>query len=161
VAQLDPGTNAESPAMCRAAEGNARTAGGVEAYRYDPRLRFDAQVGLERLRCVKDREIAGLLFKLYGYVERRELARSAATKPLVVKTQSERWRQIAIDALAGKRGAEAREFAEYLLKGDDGRDHLDEGSVRAFARGYEKLRVATLGEQNDANARRPARHRAG
>lgn len=140
MAQRELATDVEGSPISNDAEGDLH---GAEAYAFDPQLRADALVGLERLRSVEDREIAGLLFKLYRHLERRELAQTSAPKPPIVKTQSERWTQVALNALAGKCGIEARELAEYFLKGDDGRDQLDEASVKAFARGYEKLRSST------------------
>ena len=116
---------------------------GVEAYAYDPGLRAGDQVGLDRLRCVEDREIAALLYKLHGHVERRaqlELQQvvAARVRP-IVKTEPERLRQVARDALAGKLGSDARELAEYFLRSDDGRDCANAGALEAFGRGYAKL----------------------
>ena len=113
---------------------------GVEAYAYDPGLRVDEQVGLERLRCVEDREIAALLYQLHGQVERRE---RAERKPSAVRTpppdESARLRQVARDSLAGKLGADARELAEYFLRDANGTPRNDEHSMLAFGRGYAKL----------------------
>lgn len=119
---------------------------GVEAYAYDPGLRANELVGLDRLRGVEDREIAALLYSLHAHLERRErqaqqLAAAPRARPLV-KSEPERLRQVARDALAGKLGADARELAEYFLRGEDGRDCAGEGALEAFGRGYAKLAKA-------------------
>jgi hypothetical protein len=53
-----------------------------EAYPYDPNLKIDALSGLERLRCIADRELAAHLFILFEQAQRNtQLAtRSAAPR---------------------------------------------------------------------------------
>jgi hypothetical protein len=112
---------------------------GVEAYPYDPTLRLERQVGLDRLRCIEDRRLAAELYLLYVFAQQNQRNRLRAPQQAPGR-KVEGFRVIARRALAGEFGCDARELAEYVLLDEAGRERMDELSLREFARGFKKLR---------------------
>jgi hypothetical protein len=117
---------------------HATTADGLEAYPYDPSLKMDALSGLERLRCIADRELAAHLFILFEHAQRntQAAARGAASRPCEFDT--ERLRLLAARALGGELGSEPKELAECMLSDEAGT--LDDRSVREFLMALRELR---------------------
>jgi hypothetical protein len=115
--------------------------GGAEGYPFDPTLRAEEQRGLDLLRCIKDRQLAGYLYALHAVAERNSTTieptpeRSAPLSVFAIRAMAER-------ALAGEFGCDARELAEYLLLDETGRPGMDARSLREFAQAFAKLRRA-------------------
>lgn len=114
----------------------ATTADGLEAYPYDPSLKMDALSGLERLRCIADRELAAHLFILFEQAQRNTQVAGAASRPYEFDT--ERLRRLAARALGGELGSEPKELAECMLSDEAG--PLDDRSVREFLIALRELR---------------------
>ena len=110
----------------------AREGRGSDAFAYDPARRASEQSGLDRLRCVADREIAELLFKLYGHIKKRETALADRKVRAPAEQGLERLRNVGRRALAGDLGPDLQDLAEHLLRDECGRERTDDESFRAF-----------------------------
>lgn len=116
-----------------------RTFSGAEDYPYDASLRAEQLRGLDRLRGIADRKLAGYLYVLYARADgntSREAERRAE-HPL----RLDALRRVAVRALDGEFGTDARELAAYLLLDEAGRQRLDEAPLRAFAARFRELRM--------------------
>jgi len=138
-----PGTDGGAPKSAASAPSER----GVEAYPYDPALRPHEQSGLDRLRCIQDRELAAVLYRIYVLTERkrhRAAGSTAAPGKPSPRASSRRentigLRVLATRALAGELGFAAQELAMNLLIDDAGRELADERSLREFARAFQTL----------------------
>jgi hypothetical protein len=110
---------------------------GVEAYAYDPALRLHEQRGLDRLRCVEDREIAGLLYNIYLLAERNRARVHAA--PADKRGGLIGVRLLARRALDGELGFAARELASNMLLDELGCELAHDNALAAFARAFKRL----------------------
>jgi hypothetical protein len=134
IAQRRDGGTRREPAA-----PSADAVAGAEGYPFDPALRAEEQRGLDRLRCIKDRQLASYLYQLHAVAERNSksarptLERSAPLSVFAIRATAER-------ALAGEFGCEARELAEYLLLDETGRPRMEARSLREFAQAFAKLR---------------------
>ena len=108
----------------------AITAQGPEAYPYDPNLKMDALSGLDRLRCIADRELAAHLFILFEHAQRNTQVASRGAASLPHEFDTERLRLLAARALRGELGSKPKELAECMLS--EGTGKLDDRSVREF-----------------------------
>jgi hypothetical protein len=140
MAPRDGAEHVFTSAASAGADSSARTEAGVEAYGYDPTLRLEQQSGLDRLRCVQDRDLATVLYKLYFHAERRARTPQAcrAARPLP-NIHLQRLRVAADRARAGELGSDARELAEYVLRDEAGRERSDECALREFGQALAKL----------------------
>lgn len=120
----------------RTIANRARTGRGSDAFAYDPSRRASDQSGLDRLRCISDREIAELLFKLYGHIEERERAASAFVGRARPRAEQrlEGLRMMGRRALAGELGQDLQDLAEGVLRDESGRERTDDESLHAFGR---------------------------
>lgn len=118
---------------------------GAELYPFDPSLRADQASGLDRLRCIADRNYASVLFDIYLLAERNEaLAKQencAAEKTARIRS---RIRLLAREALAGELGDEAHELARHVALGADGRVCDDDRTLAELARALMALGVTTV-----------------
>jgi hypothetical protein len=110
---------------------------GVEVYSYDPTLCVHEQAGLDRLRCIADREMAAVLYNIYVLVERNR-ARARPT-PAAPHEGAIGLRVLATSALDGEFGYAARELASNLLIDEHGREIADERALKEFWRAFRKL----------------------
>jgi hypothetical protein len=119
----------------------ATTTDGLEAYPYDPSLKMDALSGLERLRCIADRELAAHLFILFEQAQRNTQVAGAASAPYEFDT--ERLRLLAARALRGELGSKPKELAECMLfgRGRDARRSFSSGIFDGVARAQEAVTV--------------------
>lgn len=111
---------------------------GAESYPFDRSVRAEHERDLDRLRGFADRKLAAYLFDLYV------LAATNSSKPLTTAkasaTSMEVVRALARRALTGQLGAEARDLAEALFLDTNGRERVDEPTLRVFARAYRELK---------------------
>lgn len=115
--------------------------GKVEDYPFDSRLVVEMQIGLDKLRCVKDRSLAKQLFDLYWIVEQNERdpgfhRREAARRAREEAQTTESLAQCATAALEGDYGPAAKELASAMLFDDStfGRPRrTDRATLEAFA----------------------------
>lgn len=114
----------------------ATTADGLEAYPYDPSLKMDALSGLDRLRCIADRELAAHLFILFEQAQRNTQAAARGGAPL--SSDSDVRRLLAERALRGELGSRPKELAECMFSDEVGT--LDDRSVREFLFALRELR---------------------
>jgi len=121
------------------ASGIGQRAAGVEDYPFDPRLLIHEQSGLDRLRCIPDRELAGVLYRLYMLQERNRGPSHGASPP--ADTPRVGLRVLAMRALAGELGFAAQELATNVLVDESGRENVTEQSLRVFARAFRNLRA--------------------
>jgi len=113
---------------------------------YNPRLRIEMQVGLDRLKCIKDRALAAVLYDLYFYAERNssdprmreQLQREAEDQ------ERQKLEAVANSALTGKLGKDAQVIAEEILHDRSGwggpKRRRDLPSLREFDRELTALR---------------------
>ena len=116
----------------------ATRAAGPEAYPYDPNLKIDALSGLERLRCIADRELAAHLFILFEQAQRNTQLATRSAAPRSCELDTERFRLLAERALTGELGSQPKELAECMLSDKAGT--LDDRSVREFLVALRELR---------------------
>ncbi|MFZ5894692.1 MAG: hypothetical protein ACOY0T_26755 [Myxococcota bacterium] len=131
-------TDAPPPAR-RADEASAvgQRAASVEDYPFDPTLLIHEQSGLDRLRCISDRELAGLLYSLYMLQERN---RSSAPAPTPSANPPRvGLRVLAMRALGGELGFAAQELATNLLVDESGRENITERALHNFAGAFRRL----------------------
>lgn len=122
---------------------------GAQGYPYDPALRVEMQVGLDKLRCVQDRAQAEQLFQLYRYLEPKWLDGTAARWLAEERKEQQagqlEWlRSLSSRALAGGLGDPAKQLALHMLEVDKGyrRDVRDDlRSLQEFESELRKLRV--------------------
>ena len=114
---------------------------GVEQYPFDPLLRAEAVEGLDRLRCISDRNYAATLYEIYILAERNEAALKGEERQAAEKTARvrDRLRQLARRALAGTLGDEAQELARYVLANRDGGLRDDSRALAELGRALAEL----------------------
>ena len=117
---------------------DATTAVGPEAYPYDPNLKIDALSGLERLRCIADRELAAHLFILFEQAQRNTQMATRSAAPRSCELDIARLRLLAERAFRGELGSQPKELAECMLSDKAGT--LDDHSVREFVIALRELR---------------------
>lgn len=123
----------------RAPVSSKQTASGAEAYRFDPSLRIEEQSGLDRLRCIEDRELAHILYSIYVLREEGQ-ARAVSARPSNAKaSRTIGIRVLATRALSGELGFVAQELATNLLVDESGRENFTERTLQDFARAFRKL----------------------
>ena len=123
----------------RAVEASGgRRAAGAEDYPFDPTLRMHEQSGLDRLRCISDRDLARVLYRLYVLQERNH-ALSGVAAPSVRTPPRIGARLLAVRALAGELGFAAQELATNLLVDESGRENVTEQSLQDFAQAFRNL----------------------
>lgn len=115
-------------------------AAGVEDYPFDPALLIQEQSGLDRLRCISDRELAAVLYRLYMLQQRDGGSSHAATPPGSAPRVG--LRVLAMRALGGELGFAAQELATNLLVDESGRENVTERTLQDFARAFRNLRRA-------------------
>jgi hypothetical protein len=132
-------TAAAPPSTQRAdrASASGQGAAGAEDYPFDPRLLIHEQTGLDRLRCISDREIAAVLYSLYMLQERKRVS-APAPRPSA-STPRVGLRVLAMRALGGELGFAAEELATNLLVDESGRENITERTLRDFARAFRNL----------------------
>ncbi|HKY34449.1 MAG TPA: hypothetical protein VJN18_00805 [Polyangiaceae bacterium] len=123
--------------MAQRSQALERTS-GADDYPYDASLRAGALQGLDRLRAVPDRKLAGYLYVLYTQADRNSAEHSerCAKHPVTLDALS----RVAVRALNGDFGPDAHELAAYLLLDEAGRQRLDEAQLRVFADRFRELR---------------------
>lgn len=128
---------------------SAQPRGSAAQFPYDPQLRVEMQVGLDKLRCVPDRDLAQLLYNLHvalkprwgGPDEKRWLEQEARRRE-----DSELAGLIAMSdrVFKGEFGDPAKQLAELVLLADGayGRRErrTDLPSLREFDVEFRKLR---------------------
>jgi len=119
---------------------------GAEQYPFDPLLRPEQVSGLDRLRCIADRQYAATLYDIYLLAERNELeankaghraAKSAARVNLI----RSRLHELAHRALAGELGEEAQELARHLVTDGAGNVRADGRAMAELGRALAELGV--------------------
>src|SRR5450755_891587 len=105
----------------------ATRAAGPDAYPYDPNLKIDALSGLDRLRCIADRELAAHLLILFEQAQRNTQLATRSAAPRYCAPATERFRLLAERALTGELGSQPKELAECMLSDKAGT--LDDRSV--------------------------------
>jgi hypothetical protein len=128
------------PPSARRADNSAAVsqhAAGVEDYPFDPKPLIHEQTGLDRLRCISDRELAAVLYGLYMLQARNR--GSAPTIPPRASAPSPGLRVLAMRALGGELGFAAQELATNLLVDESGRENVTERTLRDFARAFRNL----------------------
>ena len=134
-------------------QGNKpKQARGVEAYPYDPLLRPETQLGLDRLRCVSDRALAAMLYELFQVAERN--TSEAVARARQHAQVREQVRQLASRALGGDLGPKARELARATLLDERGARFNDDRALRHFARAFRELQRLDSAP-NEASAQDP------
>lgn len=130
---------AASPSARRPDDSSAASqrAAGVGDYPFDPKLLIHEQSGLDRLRCISDREIAAVLYSLYMLQERNRGSDPAPTPS--ASTPRVGLRVLAMRALGGELGFAAEELATNLLVDESGRENITERTLRDFARAFRNL----------------------
>jgi hypothetical protein len=123
----------------------AAPSGTAADYPYDPRLRVELLTGLDKLRAVRDRETAQLLYELYFVAERnqRDPRFWKERERLENKQRAEEEqarRVLASRALDGKLGQEARDLAIGILVDTGGKVRTDMVAIDLFNREWRKLR---------------------
>jgi hypothetical protein len=104
---------------------------GADQYPFDPLLHPGSLEGLDRLRCIADRQYAATLYEIYVLAERNEAElkrveeQSAEAEGKRARMRAQLWR-LANKAISGALGTEARELAEYLLASDARSDRADD-----------------------------------
>ena len=121
----------------RRADAVGQRAASVEDYPFDPTLRIHEQCGLDRLRCISDRELAAVLYSLYMLQARNRDSAPTATPP--ASTPRVGLRVLAMRALGGELGFVAQELATNLLVDESGRENVTEQTLRDFARAFRNL----------------------
>ena len=119
---------------------------GVDCYPFDPLLRPESVDGLDRLRCIPDRQYAAMLYKLYELAERNEAEYRRKQEHLLRAAEKrerarQRLRELARRALAGAFGVEAQELARCVVV--DAVDNLrnDDRTLAEFGRVLTELGV--------------------
>lgn len=87
----------------------------ADAYEYDPKLRLDQQVGLDRLRCIPDRKMAAALHALYLAISEKPRERTPGAEGTRKRPGAPDFRKVEIlaaRAFAGELGFEANELAQ-------------------------------------------------
>jgi hypothetical protein len=115
-----------------------RRAIGADNYPYDASVHAEKLEGLERLRALSDRRLADYLYVLFAQADRNSEA--AVTRPARLAVSIDRMRSVALGALNGELGPDARELAAYLLLDSAGRQRLDAVQLKLFADGLRELR---------------------
>ena len=84
---------------------------GAEAYPFDPRLRFESQRGLDRLRCIADRALAADFFAIFQAAERNTETALLAEREQAHREDAElkQLSRLATRALAGELGSDETE----------------------------------------------------
>jgi hypothetical protein len=129
-----------TPPSARRADDSAavsQEAAGVEDYPFDPKLIIHEQAGLDRLRCISDRELAALLYSLYVLQERKRGSTPTATPP--ASRPRVGVRVLAMRALGGELGFAAQELATNLLVDESGCENVTEQTLRDFAGAFRNL----------------------
>jgi hypothetical protein len=119
-----------------------RSAGGAEAYPYDPTLRLESQRGLDRLRCFPDRALAAEFFALFQAAERNTEAALLAQREQARRDAADLNGLCALAArtLAGEFGAEPKELAKRLLLDQAGQCTKNARVLREFKRALVQLK---------------------
>ena len=125
---------------------------GVEAYPYDPLLRPETQLGLDRLRCVSDRALAAVLYELFQVAEQN--TSEAAARARQHARVREQLQQLANRALEGDLGPKASELARAALLDERGSRINDDRALRHFARAFRELQRLDA-VANEASAQDP------
>ncbi|MFZ5894773.1 MAG: hypothetical protein ACOY0T_27160 [Myxococcota bacterium] len=115
----------------------SQQAAGVEDYPFDPKLLIHEQTGLDRLRCISDREMASVLYSIYMLQERNRASAPAATPP--ASTPRVGLRVLATRALRGELGFAAQELATNVLVDESGRENVTEETLQYFGRAFRNL----------------------
>jgi len=115
---------------------------GAEAYPYDPKLRFESQRGLDRLRCVPDRALAADLFAIFQAAERNTEAAILAEREQAQRDEAERKGlcTLAARTLAGEFGSDEKKLATHVLLDDSGQCATGLRSLREFKRALIQLK---------------------
>jgi hypothetical protein len=112
---------------------------GADAYQFDPSLRIQEQSGLDRLRCIEDRELADVLYRIYMLREEGGARGSSAPAPRTLAPRTIGIRVLATRALTGELGFAAQELATNLLVDESGRENVTERTLQDFARAFRNL----------------------
>lgn len=117
---------------------------GVEQYPFDPSLRPEDLEGLDRLRCVSDRAYAATLYDLYLLAERNEAqAKRKQQRHAQVaehaECRPEPLHQLALQALAGELGPDAKDIARCVVADVDGNVRKDHRALNEFGRVLDEL----------------------
>lgn len=123
--------------------------GGAERYPYDPRLRVEMQVGLDKLRCIPDRELAQTLFNFHKALEPKWQS-PEARKWLEIESRKredaelEHLLSLSERAFKGELSEPVKQLAEHILLAEAtyGRRQrrTDLPSLREFDFEFKKLR---------------------
>lgn len=116
-----------------------RPSSGAEAYRFDPSLRIQEQSGLDRLRCIEDRELAGVLYRIYMLCEKGRARTQSGGAKRETAAGTIGVRVLARRALSGELGFAAQELATNLLVDESGQENVTERTLQDFARAFSKL----------------------
>jgi hypothetical protein len=103
-----------------------------------------------RIRGLKDRSLAKFVWKLWLHSQEYERSgrAAAATKREREESEAEEKRVLTVladDALAGRRGTEAKHLASKCLLDSNGIKHYELTRLRALREGLRKLRAAERG----------------
>lgn len=120
--------------------GSQQPSFGADAYEFDPSLRIQEQNGLDRLRCIEDRELADVLYRIYMLREDGRARVDSAPAPRTAAPRSIGIRVLATRALTGELGFAAQELATNLLVDESGRENVTERTLQDFARAFHNLR---------------------
>lgn len=123
------------------------TRSGAAAYPYNPALRVEMQVGLDKLRCIADRELAQFLYNLHVALEPKWQGPEAKKW----REQAEREREdadlkrltgLSERAFKGEFGEPAKQLAAHILyaQGYKVQRRTDLPSLREFESEFRKLR---------------------
>lgn len=121
--------------------------GSAADYPYDPRLIPEMQVGLDKLRCVSDRNVAQNLYDLFWVIEAREKngdAKRDRERDQRMREDAEQKRLAAIaeKAFRGGYGPDAKQLAAHILiaEGYGNQRRTDARSLREFESELRRLR---------------------
>lgn len=143
----EPGPEPEQAPEAVAVPAPPARVPSAEDYPFNPALRIEMQVGLDRLRCVPDREMAQQLFQLHQDLEPKwkdgTAARWLAQERREKETKElEYLRALAERAMAGGLGDPAKQLAMHLLNVDSYKREVrdDLRSLQEFEIELKKLR---------------------
>lgn len=94
--------------------------GTADDYPYDPEAKVGELIGLERLRAVRHRGMAGLLYELYWVAERNDSRTQRLHEAEERRREDDDWEHLQSmtqKALDGVYGAESKRVADEYLRG--------------------------------------------